>query len=155
MRRLLIAVAVAFLATSSPAFARPKVAVTPLRGDADDKIGEILREALAGKLAVVSQQDVARAMDKLGVSGELDAQDVQRLRTKINAAVVVQGKVGRAGTKKTLKVSVWVRGKQPSDFTVQYKSAASENFRDGVREAIVKRIGSVDDLDDDEQPKKK
>ncbi|HWU86285.1 MAG TPA: hypothetical protein VN253_03385, partial [Kofleriaceae bacterium] len=155
MRRLLIAIAVALLATSSPVFAKPRVAVTPLRGDADDKIGDVVREALAGKLAIVPAKDVTRALGKLGVSGELDEQDVERLRTKTNAAVVVQGKLGRAGAKKTLKVSVWVRGKQPSDFTVQYKSAASDNFRDGVREAIVKRIGSVDDLEDEDQPKKK
>ena len=155
MRRLLITIAVACLATSSPVLARPKVAVTPLRGDSDDKIGEILRDALAGKLAVVPPKDVARAMDKLGLSGELDEQDVQRLRTKTSAAVVVQGKLGRAGTRKTLKVSVWVRGKQPSDFTVQYKSTGSEKFREGVRDAIVKRIGSLDDLDDDDRPKKR
>jgi hypothetical protein len=155
VRRLLIAIAVALLATSAPVFARPKVAVTPLKGDADDKVGEVLRDALAGKLAVVPPKDVARALDKLGVSGELDEQDVQRLRLKTNAAVVVQGKLGRAGAKKTLKVSVWVRGKRPSDFTVQYKSAASENFREGVREAIVNRIGKVDDLEDADRPKKK
>jgi len=154
VRGLLIAIAVAFLG-ASPALAKPKVAVTPVDGDADDKMGAVVREALDGELAVVAPKEVERAMSKLGLSGELEESDAQRLRQKLDAAVVVQGKLGRAGQKKTVKLSVWVRGKKPSDFNVQYKSAASEKFREVVRDALLKRIGSISDLGEEEKPKKR
>jgi hypothetical protein len=154
VRRLLIAIAVAFLG-ASPALAKPKVAVTPVGGDPDDKMGAVVREALDGQLVVVDPKDVERAMSKLGLAGALEESDAQRLGQKLDAAVVVQGKLGRAGPRKTVRLTVWVRGKKPSDFNVQYKTAASEKFRDVMRDALLKRIGSVSDLDEDEKPKKK
>jgi hypothetical protein len=153
VRWLLITITVALLGGSSAA-AKPKVVVTPVGGDSDDKMGEALREALDGKLAVLAPKDVERAMSKLRLSGELEEDDVERLRDKLDAAVLVQGKVGRAGSKKTVKLTVFVRGKKPSDFNVQFKSATSEKFREVVRDALLKRIGSVSDLDE-EKPKKK
>jgi hypothetical protein len=153
VRWLLITIAIALLG-ASPASAKPKAAVT-VGGDADDKLGEALREALDGKLAVLAPKEVERAMSKLRLSGELEEGDVERLRDKLDAAVLVQGKVGRAGAKKTVKLTVFVRGRRPSDFNVQYKSAASEKFRETVRDALLKRIGSVSDLDEDDKPKKK
>ncbi len=156
MRRLLIAFAVLFLGVS-PALGKPKVAVTPMSGDSDDRMAEAVREMLDGKLAVVTRKDVERAMSKLDLSGELEADDVQKLRQRLDAAVVVQGKLGRSGKKKTVKLSVWVKGKRKGDFNVQYKSTSSEKFRDAVRDALLKRIGSIDDLeeDGDEPPRKR
>ena len=140
---------------ASPALGKPKVAVTPMGGDSGDKMAEAVREMLDGKLAVVARKDVERAMKKLDLSGELEAGDVQKLRQRLDAAVVVQGKLGRSGKKKTVKLSVWVNGKKASDFNVQYKSVASEKFRDAVRDALLKRIGSIDDLDDGGEPPRK
>ncbi|HWO18708.1 MAG TPA: hypothetical protein VNO30_08025, partial [Kofleriaceae bacterium] len=154
MRWLLIAIAFASLGIAS-ASAKPKVAVT-VDGDADDKMGETVREVLEGKLAVVTPKDVERAMSKLGLSAPLAEDDVQKLRERLDAAVVVQGKLGKAGAKKTVRLTVWVRGKKPSDFNVQYKTAGSEKFRDTVRDALLKRIGSIDELESgEEKPKKK
>ena len=161
MRWFLIPIAVAVLgvaASAAAASAKPKVAVTPVGGDSDDKMGEAVRELLDGKLVVVAPKDVERAMSKLGLSGELEEGDAQRLGEKLDAAVVVQGKLGKAGSKKTVKLTVWVRGKKPSDINVQYKSVGSEKFRDAVRDALLKRIGSISELDKDageEKPKKK
>ena len=154
MRRLLIAFAVALL-WASPALAKPKVVVTPVTGDTDDKLGSVVREALDDKLTVLGPEEVERVMSKLSLSGELDESDTQRLRTKLDAAVVVQGKITRAGQKRSVKLVVSVRGKKPSDFNVQYKSAASEKFREVVREALLKRIGPVSDLEEEEKPTKK
>lgn len=154
MRRLLIAFAVLFLGVS-PALGKPKVAVTPMSGDSDDRMAAAVREMLGGKLAVVARKDVERAMSKLDLSGELEADDVQKLRQRLDAAVVVQGKLGRSGKKKTVKLSVWVKGKRKGDFNVQYKSTSSEKFRDAVRDALLKRIGSLEDLEDDDAPPRK
>lgn len=154
MRRLLIAVAVLFLGVS-PALGKPKVAVTPMSGDSDDRMAAAVREMLGGKLAVVARKDVERAMSKLDLSGELEADDVQKLRQRLDAAVVVQGKLGRSGKKKTVKLSVWVKGKRKGDFNVQYKSTSSEKFRDAVRDALLKRIGSLDDLEERDAPPRK
>jgi hypothetical protein len=155
VRWVLIAIAVAFLGGAS-AFAKPRGAVTPVDGDSGDKMGEAVRDLLGDKLAVVAPEDVDRAMSKLRVSGELEEDEILRLRQRLDAAVVVQGKLGRAGKKKTVKLTVWVRGKQPSVFNVQYKSVGSEKFREVVREALLKRIGSIDDLaEGEEKPKKK
>jgi hypothetical protein len=153
VRRLLIAIAVAFLGISSPAFAKPKVAVTPMKGDARGKMGAAVRDMLGGKLAVVAGKDVERGMDKLGLSGMLEEREVERLRERLDAAVVVQGRLGRSGKKKTLKLVVSVRGKTSDDFTVQYKSIESEKFRDIVRRELLKRIGPIGDLED--KPKKR
>lgn len=166
MHRLLIAFAVAFLGISSPVSAKPKVAVTPMKGDAGGKMGAAVRDMLGGKLAVVAGKDVERGMDKLGLSGMLEEREVERLRERLDAAVVVQGRLGRSGKKKTLKLVVSVRGKSSDDFTVQYKSIESEKFRDIVRRELLKRIGPIGDLedkpkkrvaeaDDDDRPKKK
>jgi hypothetical protein len=157
--RWLIAIAVALLGVSpASATAKPKVAVAPVDGDSDGQMGDVVRDALGGKLSVVAPKEVERAMSKLGLSGELEDGDAQKLRQKLDAAVVVQGKLSRAGKKKTVKLTVWVRGKKPSDFNVQYRTATSEKFRDAIRDALLKRIGSVDDLaagGDEDGPKKK
>jgi hypothetical protein len=157
VRRLLIAIAVAFLGMGlSSALAKPKVVVTVAGGDSGDRMGEAVREILDGKLAVVAPRDVERAMSKLDLSGALEDDELRRLRQRLDAAVVVQGKLGRSGKKKTVRLTVAVRGKRPSAFTVQYKSVGSEKFRDTVRDALLKRIGSIDDLEDGEdRPKKK
>jgi hypothetical protein len=118
-------------------------------------MGTAVRELLDDKLVVVAPKDVERAMSKLGLSGELEEGDAQKLRQKLDAAVVVQGKLGKSGPKKTVRLTIWVKGKKPSDINVQYKSVASEKFRDAVRDALLKRIGSISDLDEEEKPKKK
>jgi hypothetical protein len=140
---------------ASPALSKPRAAVTPMGDDAGDKMAEAVREMLDGKLAVVALKDVKRALGKLGLSGELEADDVQKLRQRLDAAVVVQGKLGRSGKKKTVRLTVWVKGKKASDFKVQYKSVASEKFRDAVRDALLKRIGSIKDLEDGGEPPRK
>jgi hypothetical protein len=149
--RLLIAVAVALLGLSSPVLAKPRVAVAPLAGDSDGRMGAVIRDALDGKLVVVAPKEVERGLEKLGLSGELAEADLEKLRDKLDAPVVVQGKLGRAGKKKTLKLSVAVRGKEANEFTVQYRSISSETFRDTVRAALLKRIGSIDELEREEK----
>lgn len=153
MRWLLIAITLVFLG-ATPALGKPKVAVT-VDGDADGKMGEAVRDLLGGKLSAVASKDVERAMSKLGVSGELEEDDAEKLGKRLDAPVVVQGKLGKSGKKKTVKLTVFVRGKKPSDFNVQYKSVESDKFRAAVRKALLKRIGSIDDLEEGDKPKPK
>jgi hypothetical protein len=68
----------------------------------------------------------------------------------------VQGKLDKDGKDQTLKISIFVKGKEPAKFTVQFKTT-SVKFRDDVRDLILKKIDVDDDkvADDDRKKKKK
>jgi hypothetical protein len=88
-------------------------------------------------------------MDKLGLSGELDADDAQRLQKRLDVSVVVQGRLKKSGKTTSLRLSLAVRDKKPKAFTLEYKSAKSEKFRTTLRDELVRRIGASDDDDDE------
>ncbi|MBA3538575.1 MAG: hypothetical protein H0T79_03020 [Deltaproteobacteria bacterium] len=145
------------LVTSSAVLAKPKAGVTPVSGVGGDKVGTVLVEALEDSTTVVGPREVEKAMDKLGLSGELDAKDVKKLQKKLGTTVVVQGKVAKAGKKHTLTLGVFVRGKKPTELTLQYKSASSVKFREDVKELVqqIAMADAKDEDDDDDKPKRK
>src|SRR5207302_1337186 len=81
------------------ALARPRVAVAPLDGDNNQRVGDVVAEAVADHAKVTPQDKVARAMDKLRVT-ELDKKSVKALRTRLEVDAVVHGRVEKAGAKK-------------------------------------------------------
>ncbi|MBX3162426.1 MAG: hypothetical protein KF773_41055 [Deltaproteobacteria bacterium] len=154
MRGFTIVIALALVAVSpARVFAKPRVAVTPIRGDkeAADAIGD----AIADSARIIASSQVSEAMDQLGLSGDLEQGDVVRLQTKLRASVVVQGKVAKDGPKRTLSGTVSVRGKKSAKFTITYKKAGSEKFKQEIRDELVKRIADAEDLADDKPEKKK
>ena len=161
MRVLAILISLVCVALPIEALAKPKptIAVAPLDGDNSNKVAQAVVDALAGKdFVVIGPKEVSREKKKLGLSDELDPKDARKLATKLGAVAIVDGKVSKAGKKRSLHLEVHRRGKPDSGFTVEFKSTSSDGFRRGVHEEIAKKLdGAGDDdpaNDDDDQAKK-
>src|SRR5262245_59823240 len=139
---------------SSHALAKPKVAVAPISGDTNDQVAELLAEMLQDSARVTGPADVASS-GKKARSGELTEADVKRLKNKLGVSVVVHGTLKKAGGKKTLSLIVSGKNDKPSKFSVKFKSAASDNFREQVRDKIVRRVADeAEDEPVEEEPGK-
>ena len=154
MLRLVVLIAFAW---ATPAIAKPTVAIAPFIGDGDDEITDVIVEVVGESAKVVKPKEVVKAIGKLGISGELDAKDAQRLQKSLKADAVLQGRVRQDGKNKKLKLTVYVKGKKPGVFTVEFKNPSSDKLRDGVREQLAKRIDieGEDDEEEEERRKKK
>ena len=62
---------------------------------------------------------------------------------------MVYGKVDRSGGKKTLKLSVYTRGKKPDRFEIEYKQASSKTFREKLRDELADRLAPKEDTQED------
>ena len=143
----------------SMALAKPKVAVTPVIGDsASNQVAALLEELLQETASVVTHGRTETAMEKLGLSGELDEKDARKLTKKLGVVALVQGKLGKDGRKRTLHLTISSRTKKPTGFTVEY-TTASDKFKQKVRDELVERIGTDEELDPDDdgetKPKKR
>ena len=155
MLRLVVLIALVWW--TSPAAAKPKVAIAPFVGDSDDEVTDVIIDVVGESAKVVKPKEVVKAIGKLGISGELDAKDAQRLQKSLKADAVLQGRVRQDGKNKKLRLTVYVKGKKPGVFTVEFKNPKSDKLRDGVREELAKRIDveGEDDEDEAEERRKK
>jgi len=130
---------------------KPKIAVAPLTGDPDNKVAQAVVDALAGKdFVVIGPKEVGRELKKLGLSDELDPKDMRKLTTKLDVVALVDGKIAKAGKKRSLHLEVHRRGKPDSGFTIEFKSTSSDSFRRGVHDEIAKKLdGDAEDGPDD------
>src|SRR5262245_9562689 len=137
--------------------ARPKtkIAVAPLQGDAENKVGQAVVDALAGKdYEVVGPKQTGREMTKLGIGDELDGKATRKLAGKLGVVAIIDGKVSKAGRKRSLHLEVHRRGKPVDGFTIEFKSATSSGFRRGIHDEIGKKLdGAGDDPAEDDAPK--
>ena len=160
MRVLPILISLVCLASPIQALAKPKpkLAVAPLTGDSKNKVALAVAEALDGKdFVVIGPKDVGREKETLGLSEELDAKDARKLATKLGAVAVIDGKITKAGKKRSLHLEVHRRGKPDAGFTIEFKSTASDGFQRGVHDQIAKKLEGASDDDpaaDDDGPRK-
>ncbi|HEY0191347.1 MAG TPA: hypothetical protein VGC42_09520 [Kofleriaceae bacterium] len=155
MRLLPLVIALLWIATPLPAFAKPKtkIAIAPLAGDPGGKITQAVVDALAGKdFVVVGPKDTKRELTKIGANGELTAKDVRKVLAKLDAVALIDGKVGKAGAKKTLHLEVHRRGQESAGFTVEFKTTTSAGFRRGVHDEVMKKVDGASE-DSAEEPK--
>jgi len=150
--RILVLV-VGLLIVTTPAWAKkPKVAVAPFKGDKGNKVADALAESLAGSAKVIDTKATGKAADKLGLGKELDSAEATKLAKKLEVDAVVQGKLDKDGKTQTLKVAIFLRGKDDAvRFTVQFKTV-NDKFREDVSKLIVKKIdddGGKSIADDD------
>ena len=150
----MVCVAIPIHAIARP---KPKIAVAPLAGDPSNQVAQAVVDALAGKdFVVIGPKEVSRERNKLGLSDELDPKDTRKLVTKLDVVALVDGKVARAGKKRSLHLEVHRRGKPEAGFTIEFKSTSSDSFRRGVHEAIVKKLdGAAEDSADDDDSAKR
>jgi hypothetical protein len=134
----------ALLVVPAIALARPRVAVAPLDGDKDQRVGDVVAEAVADHAKVTPQDKVARAMDKLHVT-ELDKKSEKALRTKLEVDAIVHGRVEKSGGgKKRLVLIVAGRGGRES-FEVDF--ASQKALRDELDKRLGKRIRATTEKD--------
>ena len=152
MRSLLVIV---WLALPMVALAKPKLAVAPIKGDTGGKVADAIAEVVAGDASVISAKKVQRAAKDLDLDGEVDMIGAKKLAAKIDADVVVHGKIEKDDGKKTAALAVTRRGKKSEKFEVTFKSATSDKFKRELREEISKRLGASGDDDDDARAKAK
>lgn len=133
---------------------KPKIAVAPLADDSKNKVALAVADALAGKdFVVIGPKEVSREKEKLGLSEELDPKEARKLATKLGAVAIIDGKVSKAGKKRSLRLEVHRRGKPDAGFTVEFKSASSDGFQRAVHDELAKRLegaGDDDPADDDD-----
>ncbi|MBL0219338.1 MAG: hypothetical protein IPQ07_36400 [Myxococcales bacterium] len=163
MRRLLLIV----LVVTAPviAAAKPSVAVLPLDGDTGNKVGNAVAKAAEDEASsVTGPKETGKAMDKLGLSGELDKKDQKKLRGKLEVEILIQGKVEKDDGEKSLELKIAGKGIKTAKLKLRFKSATTSSFRNELREALAKRLApgeSEEDeedrprrLNDDDRPKK-
>jgi hypothetical protein len=127
---------------------KPKIAVAPLAGDSKNKVALAVVEALAGKdFVVIGPKEVSREKETLGLSEELDAKEARKLATKLGAVAIIDGKITKAGKKRSLHLEVHRRGKPDAGFTIEFKSTASDGFQRGVHDEIAKKLDGAGDDD--------
>jgi hypothetical protein len=160
MRFVCACVVVLMMATT--ALAKPKVAIAPFEGDSKDKVATAVADALADDAKVIAPGDVSEMMDRLGLSGVLESEDADKLERKLRASALVQGKLGKDGGKRTLKLIIHADGRR-SAVTVRFKKP-NDAFKSDVRDALARRLGVEGDQDeprkkkrltDDDEPKSK
>jgi hypothetical protein len=130
-------------------FARPRVAVAPLDGDTDGKIGALVHAAAAANAKVLSTKTVAKALKELKIKDPDSSHAAKQLRKHLEVDAVIYGKVERVGAKKQLKLSVYTRGKKPDRFELEYKQASSKAFQKQLREELANRLAPEENTQDD------
>jgi len=149
--------------TAQVVAAKPKIAVAPFKGDKNNKVADALADSLAGSAKVTDVKATGKAVDKLKLGKELDLDEAKKLFKKLEVEAVVQGKLEKEGKQQTLKIVIFIKGKdEPVRFTVQF-SKISDKFREDVSNLIVKKLGEDDEettrkkrvADDEEDTKKK
>jgi len=155
-RALALLSCAACLLLSHAAWAKPKVALTQIEGDASGDVRDAVAEALEGKeLSLIGSREVNRAVDKLGDLADLTEKDFKKLANELEADAVVAGKLDKVGSAKTLRFRVFAHKKMAKGFTVSFKDAKSEKFRSAVHNKLFDKIGVGGGDDEDAAPAKK
>src|SRR3954462_6352253 len=116
-RALALLSCAACLLLSHAAWAKPKVALTQIEGDASGDVRDAVAEALEGKeLSLIGSREVNRAVDKLGDLADLTEKDFKKLASELEADAVVAGKLDKVGSAKTLRFRVLVHKKMAKGF---------------------------------------
>src|SRR5256885_2235803 len=104
IRALVLVLSAAVVLSARAAWAKPKVALTQIEGDASGDVRDAVVEALEGKeLSLIASREVNRAVDKLGDLADLTERDFKKLASELDADAIVTGKLDKVGTAKTLR----------------------------------------------------
>jgi len=132
-------IAVVLVATTAVAHAKPKIVITPIQGDSGNEVREAIATAVADDVRVISRATTVDMMDRLGMSGELVPFDCEKLKAKLGADALVQGKISKIDGRPTLRLSVTAEA--TSKLKLGYTNPRSPAFRERVRAALGKKLG--------------
>lgn len=142
-------IVLAWLLPPALALARPKVAIAPLDGDKHGDVADIVAEEAADHAKVVTPDRVGRVMDSLGLSTH-NKRSLRTLCARLEVDAVIYGLVEHDGSKRRLELTIAVRGKPSSTFTLKFTSASSHVFRRQLREELARRIAAAEAADTDD-----
>ena len=136
MRALLV-----LMVLTGIALAKPTIAVAPIEGDSDNKIGDVIAEVAGEDATVIGPAKTAKAMEKLGLSSELERKDLSKLRARFDADAIISGKLEKDGKNKTLELGLTAKGRKTQKFTLTFKNADSDKFKRELREELARWSG--------------
>ncbi|HSK01613.1 MAG TPA: hypothetical protein VK932_10250 [Kofleriaceae bacterium] len=130
-----------FVILPIPAAAAPKVAVTPIDGDTESEIRDVLAEAVDGdEFKLVSKKETSRAVDKIDDLADLSEKDARKLAKDLSADAIIAGTLTKDGANKTLKIKLFVNGKAKKGFTIKFKKASSPKFKEAIRKKVAEKL---------------
>lgn len=142
-RHTLVLACLASVAVSTAAWAKPKVALTAIDGDASGDVHDAVEEALQGgkEVSLIGDREVTRAVDKIGDVADLTEKDLRKLSIELEADAIVIGKLDKAGGAKSLKFRIYVHKKLAKGFTISFKDARSAKFQAVLHDKLIGKIG--------------
>lgn len=143
---------IGFAGFAATASAKPTLALAPIQGDKDGKVGELIEGAVEDDFKVIGPKKVGATMGKLDI-GEVDPKAVKKLRKKLDAEIVVYGEIDKDGKKKNLTLSISARGKRTQKFEIDYKSVDAKSFKKELRGELNRRLAGAerDDSNNDDE----
>ncbi len=141
------------------ALAKPKVAIAPIDGDDDGKVGALVAEEAGAHATVTSAKHVSKTMSALGIGDTESPRALKKLRIKLDVDAVIHGKVDRDKKTKHLEITVSGRAGKESTFELDFKTVTPK-VKKQLRDKLEKHIadageGEAAEQDEDDEPKKK
>jgi hypothetical protein len=129
-----------FVIVPSLAAAAPKVVVTPIDGDTESEIRDVLVEAVDGdEFKLASKKETSRAVDKIDDLAELSDKDARKLAKDLSADAIISGALTKDGANKSLKIKLFVNGKAKKGFTIKFKKVSSK-FKAAIRKKVAEKL---------------
>jgi hypothetical protein len=144
---------------ASEAWAKPRVVLAKIDGDAKGSVYDAVSSSLETELSLVAWRDVKKAFTKLEIDDLSDAKDVGRLEKAVSAQAVITGSLDQKSEgAMALHLKIYVKpATKPKAFTVKFSNATSEKFRKTVHDTIITKLGDLPDDGEDaagDPPKK-
>lgn len=133
------------LLLAGTALAKPKIAIAPIDGDKDDEVGEIIVSVAANYGRAIDPGRVGREMEKQSIS-KMSAKSAKKLRTKLDADVVVYGKL----SKKHLALKVAGKGKAKIEIDFKSNKDLKKQLKDKLGKELDAALEGPDSDEDDE-----
>lgn len=156
MRALILAIGVALM-LPAVAWGKPRVALVEFDGDASGEVNDMVAEALDGDYSISGPSQVRRAMDKLGLEGDLSSEkQLKKVANELDAEAIVRGDLSKSGGRKVLHLKLFVGGKKVRGFKVEFVSTKSTKVREALKDKLLSRLGGDDakSVADEEKPAK-
>ena len=134
--------------------AKPSVAVVPLDGDTNNKVGNAVAKAAEDESSsVTGPKETGKAIEKLDLSSPLSKKDQKKLRGKLEVDILIYGKVEEEDDEKSVELTVAGKGIKSSKLKLRFKKASSPKFNRELTDALAKRLSPGEPEEDEEEEK--
>jgi hypothetical protein len=149
-------IVVGLIVVPAIAAAKPSVAVVPLDGDTNNKVGNAVAKAAEDESSsVIGPKETGKAMEKLDLASPLSKKDQKKLRGKLEVEILISGKVEDDDEEKSVELTVSGKGIKSSKMKLRFKKASSPKFNRELTDALAKRLSPGEPEEDEEEVKPK